>query len=75
MNNHNKLLYFSGLIHCIFLPDIIIAGPDPPPFQCPPGLPYKCLDGQMCLSYDNVCDYIYHCPDKSDEGAFCNPGK
>eukprot|EP00057_Strongylocentrotus_purpuratus_P026506 XP_011680980.1 PREDICTED: low-density lipoprotein receptor-related protein 1 isoform X3 [Strongylocentrotus purpuratus] len=51
-------------------------GPDcpvPPPFACPPSMPYQCLDGNSCIAYSSICDFVPDCDDWSDEGAFCNP--
>nr|CAJ19121.1 vitellogenin receptor [Blattella germanica] len=36
---------------------------------------HLCHDGRTCISLNELCDEVQHCPDHSDEGPGCNNSK
>ena len=43
----------------------------PEEFECPPNR-FRCDGTHVCLRFDQLCDGVPHCIDKTDEGPFCS---
>ncbi|XP_072165322.1 uncharacterized protein [Diadema setosum] len=57
----------DGLMDCPYGEDEDQCGN----FVCPPGS-YRCHGYSTCITQDEVCDEVIHCPEKDDE-LFCEP--